>query len=183
MNSFQLGEKVGLLDEIGFFTVIEIRDEQILLSDDWGMEYWITTKKVVRISALLKGVHVPDDLSEEKEREARTKPTLSKKASHVPKIETVWEIDLHMEKLNPRASLNSKSYQHALAAQLSAFREFMMRARESNQTEVVVIHGSGDGVLKSAVQLELMRMGQTNFHDADPDKYGIGASTVILNWE
>ncbi|GEM_PF-1480068 len=182
MNTFKEGEQLSLLDEVGSVKVIKSNGDQVCVEDEWGIAFWVPAAKLVRPLLKLKGELVPDGIAASRDVDQKLKKgATSKKASHSKREEDIWELDLHMEELNPNASTQSKSYQHALAAQLSAFRTFIKRAKNLQQQNVVVIHGEGDGVLKSEIHLQLMQMGQTTFSDADINRYGKGATQIVLD--
>jgi len=96
------------------------------------------------------------------------------KTENVPDI-----IDLHLEELtdNPK----SLPPQEAMQLQMSAFNQALEKAIAHDLSNITFIHGVGKGVLK----VELRKVLGSNpyiqgFEDADPKKFGSGATIVYL---
>jgi hypothetical protein len=90
---------------------------------------------------------------------------------------SLLEIDLHIEELADDPSGIPAA--DMLALQLGSFRRALDKALLARQSELTVIHGVGNGRLKAAIRKELNEQG-LRFEDAPYEKYGSGATRIIL---
>ncbi len=89
------------------------------------------------------------------------------------------EIDLHIEALV--ANKGNLSNSEILRIQLLHFERFMDKAARMNVSQVFIIHGVGEGVLKAAIAERLSaRHDVLRFHNQFHPKYGYGATEVLL---
>lgn len=89
------------------------------------------------------------------------------------------EIDLHIEALV--ANKGKMNNSEILRLQLLHFESFMDKAVRMNVSHVFIIHGVGEGVLKSAIAEKLRsRRDVLKFHNQYHPKYGYGATEVIF---
>lgn len=89
-----------------------------------------------------------------------------------------WEIDLHIEELVE--SHANWSNAQILQRQLAAFKAFFRKACVHRIAKIVVIHGVGEGVLKSEIASFLEKETGVIFYDADFRRYGLGATAVEI---
>jgi hypothetical protein len=87
-------------------------------------------------------------------------------------------IDLHIEELNPRL-IHSESSE-ILAHQLSRLKAFLDKAIHRNAARVTIIHGKGEGVLRSEVLRILDAFPEVK--QVEEERQG-GAVTVFLSHE
>ena len=107
------------------------------------------------------------------------KKMVSKKATVHQKAHP-YEIDLHIEELTDDWSNRTNS--EILLFQISRLKDFLQRATDRSWTRVVIIHGVGEGVLKSAVYQELRKFDNAKFFDASQAEYGRGATEVHFRY-
>lgn len=91
----------------------------------------------------------------------------------------VLEVDLHANQL----LLTTKGMGNTdiLLYQLSKFNEVMRQYRRKKGTQIVFIHGKGEGVLRNALLHELRtKYPQCGWQDAPFHKYGFGATKVTI---
>lgn len=92
-----------------------------------------------------------------------------------------YEIDLHIEQLEKKHKYLD-AYEK-LQIQLQVFEDAMNKALQSGQDHLTIIHGVGNGKLKSEIH-KILRVQYEAFcyfvHDYMP-KYGMGATQVIFN--
>jgi DNA-nicking Smr family endonuclease len=72
---------------------------------------------------------------------------------------------------------NGEILQH----QMMRCRAFLREAFEKRYPKVVIIHGVGEGVLKSEVHRFLDQQDHLSYHDAPYRTYGFGATEVIIH--
>lgn len=87
-------------------------------------------------------------------------------------------VDLHIEELLDHFSHLTNS--EMLTEQMKRFTREMNEARENHYQKVTFIHGVGSGVLKNAIRDELSYYSDVRFSDADPAKFGYGATDVFF---
>lgn len=87
-------------------------------------------------------------------------------------------VDLHIEELIDHFSGLTNA--EMLAEQMKRFTNEMNEARENHYHKVTFIHGVGSGVLKKAIRDELRHYRDVRFGDADPAKFGYGATDVFF---
>jgi hypothetical protein len=89
------------------------------------------------------------------------------------------EIDLHIEKL--LHDYHTLKPDEMLRYQLRAFENHLEKSISAGLKEVMYIHGVGNGVLKSEILKKLSsNIFVKHFEDARKDKYGYGATKVVL---
>ncbi|MCB0397788.1 MAG: Smr/MutS family protein [Flavobacteriales bacterium] len=94
---------------------------------------------------------------------------------------TTYEIDLHLEELVD--STRGLQPGEMLELQLERFREFLREAMDNRWNKIVVIHGVGEGVLRSNIHAILDEMPHVSYHDASYRKYGRGATEVMIRYK
>lgn len=177
----KVGDRVGFLYEVGGGVIKSIDNNQLfLVEDDDGFERLFRRNELVEIYGT--DFKLPDDAV----AQINDDDTISKKnyTSHKEtktgsrKALDVWEIDLHIESLVD--SHTGMSNAEILSVQLKELRNFYNKAREKYIRKLVIIHGIGEGVLKSEVRMFLGKKEGVEFYDADFREYGKGATAVDL---
>lgn len=177
---FHLNEKVAFLREKGYAVVKSISNTKITVLDDDGFERQVQASELVKIIA--------DDfrfeenifqLSEKDQSKTQKEPkVLKSKKRHAVKID-LWEIDLHVEKL-PDEILSTPSL-HYIELQMKALRHFLEKVKTNRINHFTIIHGVGDGILKSEVLNYLSKFEHFKIGIADHSKYGNGATKVNVD--
>lgn len=166
MECFEVGENVSILDESGVFTIKEILKGKARIEDEFGFEQWIDLKFVVkRRSIIVNRLQKKDE----------TKPQSSKNDL---KTNTIPEIDLHIECL-----VNSDSQMSAhdkFTLQIEQFKRFANLMIQEKVTRFRVIHGSGEGRLKSEIRSMLQSRVGFNMHDDNFANGKVGASLIEM---
>ena len=101
-----------------------------------------------------------------------------KKIKKVSSSSALWEIDLHIEELVD--SHANWSNTQILQRQLSSFKAFFNNACIQRISKIVVIHGVGEGVLKSEITAFLRNENGVIFYNADFRQYGLGATAIEI---
>jgi hypothetical protein len=93
-------------------------------------------------------------------------------------LETEREVDLHIEELTnePGGMTNGEMVQ----LQLRHFTSEMNEAIRKHIRKIIFIHGVGNGRLKSEIRKELQHYQGIKVRDADPSRYGRGATEVVF---
>lgn len=93
-------------------------------------------------------------------------------------IRNETEVDLHIQHLVD--DYKNLSNAEMLQIQLQKFRKEMDNALKNHYHKIVFIHGVGNGVLRTEILRELRSYQGVRSGDASFEKYGFGATEVIL---
>jgi hypothetical protein len=102
---------------------------------------------------------------------------LSKSAKKI-KLQNKNEIDLHVE--HDAKQNKGKSNGEIVQAQLDTAKDFLDKSMLSGKKEIIIIHGKGNGTLKTEIRKLLKGYYGIKFEDGDFRKYGEGATLVYL---
>ncbi|MDG1842453.1 MAG: Smr/MutS family protein [Crocinitomicaceae bacterium] len=165
-----LGEKVRFLDEQGTGIIKkELNSRLYIVETDYGFEIEKKIEDLVKIHS--------EDYSKStlsiKDSPKKQFPKNSKNKNH--------EIDLHLHQLIDNET--SFTSHEKLLFQLTALKSYMSnKIYPKKVKEFVIIHGVGEGVLKSEIHAYLSGKSGVFFEQADFRKYGMGATKVYLKY-
>jgi dsDNA-specific endonuclease/ATPase MutS2 len=170
--AFSIGEKVRFVHETGYGIIKkEINLSKYLVENEFGIELIILKANLVKIHSekYTEKVYIKDEIN------SNTSRKKSSKAIVLP------EIDLHLEQYQ----LATKNLTNAeiLFFQLRKADEFVRKMIDRGITRFVIIHGVGEGVLRSEIRLLLTKYSGVQTADADSSKYGQGATLVSVNYK
>ena len=94
------------------------------------------------------------------------------------KLVNETEIDLHVE--HDSKQNKGKSNGEIVQMQLDKAKDFLDKSMLSGKKEIVIIHGKGNGTLKTELRKLLKGYYGIKFEDGDFRKYGEGATLVYL---
>ena len=177
LNQFKIGDKVSFLYEKREGIVKEIvSSAKVKVEDDHGFMIEIQSSDLCLIESnnfSLDGLHSNRlGIKEEKGRES--------KKSGKRRSEETWEIDLHAHEI--LESTLGLTNTEILRKQCDVCRTTINKARKLNIRNLVFIHGVGEGVLRESIRQILFNSDDVSFEDADPKKYGNGATQVRLHY-
>jgi DNA-nicking Smr family endonuclease len=178
MQTFRVGDQVQFLDELTKAEVLKVeRDSLRLLTED-GFEVVVPPESVILIprSSTLSNIDIGGE-NPLKETDRPRKPSIRKgrKERYAPAM----EVDLHIEKLV--ASTRGMSTYDILNYQLETARRQLEFALRKRLQRIVFIHGVGAGVLKAELNTLFRRYEGLRVQEADPSKYGMGATEVYIS--
>lgn len=112
--------------------------------------------------------------------EAKERSSFSEKKSvpHLKNQQLEKEVDLHIEELLDNWSGLSNA--QLIDVQLKRMQQELDEAIGNHYQRIVFIHGVGNGRLKSEVRRILAGYKGIRFHDASYQRYGFGATEVLL---
>lgn len=179
-NNFTIGDLVSVLDDAIDGEVIAIQANQITVktTDDFVLNFNASELIKINKDQKLENLFSSKSLSEvlhEKTLPPKRSFVKEKKSS---KEEFVLEVDLHIDKLIK----NTKGLSNfdMLNIQMDTVKRQVEFAISKRMPKLVLIHGVGEGVLKSEIDFFLSRYDQIRFHEADFKKYGFGATEVYI---
>ena len=179
---FKIGQKVVFLREQGHGVIKSINDSgRYVIEDENGFERVYLGRELAPVSA--EEYSIDDlDISIIKQKSSTNRVNVGKKNKKIKqrKPENNWEIDLHIkESVVSSSDLPSAEI---LAAQLSALRKHVEKARSKSIPKIIVIHGVGEGILRYEVRKYLEKIGGMRYYDADFTEYGKGATAVEIDY-
>jgi DNA-nicking Smr family endonuclease len=181
-NVFKIGDRVSFLDSKETGLIEKITNERMAVIK---MENGLLVPHLINNlvpykdenAYNLKALNFYDEFDAKVQR---NQPKSTKQRNNVS-IFTNDEmvVDLHIEDLvDSHVGLSNSQI---LNIQLSHFNRELNVAIRSKIKKLIVIHGVGEGVLKSAIRKELMEhYYQYEFHDASYRDYGYGATEINL---
>ena len=160
-----------LIDEAGEGLVVALLGDRCEVLFDHGFSHQHLADELILASPL------PLDLGGVLPSQKGDKPSQPAKSSK-PSAPDVLEVDLHLEALVdfPRRIQPAE----ALEMQKSAARKALSRCRSQHISRLVLIHGLGEGVLKSVLVDWLRKEEGVEFYDASYARYGRGATEVRI---
>ena len=175
-----IGDVVQVLDDnlegkvIGFET-----DNRVIVETTDGFELIYYKKELIQIASDAPKINFGANLSQvlaEKEIPKKKGSVLSKLSKKDP---MVFEVDLHLEKIITGRNQNLTNFDK-LNIQLEEAKRAMDFAISKRYNRVVLIHGVGDGVLKSELEYLLKRYENIVIQEASYGKYGLGAMEIYI---
>lgn len=185
-----VGDEVSLLNEVGGGVVLALLPrERVRLRTFDGFELVYPLDHVVKRAHRTaypvsdhhaRLVAANDRLHERIARDKGRGASVQNGGKAVKRVEDpqVMEIDLHLHKLVDNE--NGLSAGEKLSYQLEYFERMLNTAIREKKRKLIVIHGIGEGVLREEVRKALQYYDGVRFDDADPRRYGHGATEVEL---
>ena len=161
---FKPGDKVSILNESGLFIFLNDKNNRALIQDENGFERIVD----YRFLLIYKVFQVTDTYLKAEDR------ILKKATLKIPS--TIPEIDLHIEVLLENSS--KLSAHEKFLFQLDIFKKFTNKMLTERQSKFVVIHGAGEGKLKSEIQFLLQSRKGFRMHDKHVSNGKVGASLI-----
>lgn len=165
-DSFHVGEQVSILDEIGVFIIKEIFFQNIKIADEFGFERTVEAKFVVKRRA------INSDHIQQKDQFTNKQLKVNTKVSSLP------EIDLHIDLLTYVDSQMSAHEKFTL--QINEFKRFTNQLIQRKVAKFRVIHGIGEGKLKSEIRSLLLNREGFTMHDDQIVNGKVGASIIEM---
>ena len=161
---FKPGDKVSILNESGLFIFLSDKNNRALIQDENGFERIVD----YRFLLIYKVFQVTDTYLKAED--------IKEKKLALNKTSTTPEIDLHIEVLLENSS--KLSAHEKFLFQLDIFKKFTNKMLTERQSKFVVIHGAGEGKLKSEIQSLLQSRKGFKMHDKHISNGKVGASLV-----
>ncbi|MFM7467490.1 MAG: Smr/MutS family protein [Crocinitomicaceae bacterium] len=166
MYSFHISERVTILNETGFFTVLEIRGENLLLEDEFGFERTVLRSVVCKTQRI--------DVNK-----VSQKDSIKVSSKRLLNEVEIPQIDLHSEALEEMGVVMRKE-EAVLEIQVKEFKLFCNRMIDQRQTRFRVVHGIGAGILRQEIRNLLKGRKGYILHDNQVSFGRVGVSLVEL---
>ncbi len=181
MQTFRVGDSVAVLHDTIKGKVVELSSSSVRIEDEDGFLRSYPLSKIVlqqsKEDYKIENKIVAKDRVAARPAVAVSKITIVKNIARTPS-----EIDLHIEELRDHTTHLSNF--EIVQIQMTACRAFVQDALAARLKKVVVIHGKGEGVLKSEIHQYLDHLSnssgiQLDYYDAPYSEYGMGGATTI----
>jgi len=185
-----VGDEVSFVNDVGGGVVLAMLGHnraKVRNSDGFEMEYALkelvkrTLKGSYRVSDHHAKLVAANDRMDDRIQRDKGKGASAGNSGKAPKRvddPSVMEVDLHLEKLiDNEAGLNDSE---KLRFQLDYFERMLNTAIRERRRRLIVIHGVGEGVLREEVRKTLQYYEGCRFDDADPRRYGYGATAIDI---
>ena len=176
MLEFSTGDRVSVLKDTIKGIVVEVSGSKIKIKDQDGFIRNYRSNQLVHLES-----HGSYNLQENLQTKEIIKQVI--KTSKSAGETEILEIDLHIERLtNSHSELTNHEI---IQRQMAACRAFVQNAISAGQKRIIIIHGKGEGILKTEIHYYLSGLGNRqsvnlDFHEADYHEYGMGGATEVL---
>jgi len=177
---FSKGDKVSVLDDDINGIVTSVKNNEITIETTDGFTMTFFVKELIKMhnTSILNSSTVRFNSSEVQREKEIPKPRSFVKEKKIKGEIPPPEFDLHIEKLVK--NFRGMSNYDILTLQSETAKRHVEFAIRNRIPKIVFIHGVGEGILKSELDFMLGRYENIVFHDANYQKYGIGATEVII---
>ena len=194
MTSFQTGQRVKFLNDVGSATVVRVEGSTVVVEDEDGFERSVSAAELMaapdpEVEARQYGDTIPDvaqllaqEVGEKRMRELQKDFEVRyqhAQATNMARRDAHMEGDLHIHELvDDQRGLPDRA---KLAIQMDHFDRMMDIAKREKLRRIVFIHGVGQGVLRHQIRTTLeQHHPDCSYREGDPRKYGSGATEVWL---
>ena len=183
--NFKIGDKVRFLNEVGEGSIHAFRGDRYIVLDEHGFEWEVAPEEIVADTPhldkeynrensemdLKRAIDLPRVVVDERDADMEQYLSIQGNKKHL-------EIDLHIQELVNHISYLS-NYE-IVTIQINHFIRFFKLAKKQKFRKLIVIHGLGQGVLRSEIRSILDAAANCTYRDADFKKYGLGATEITL---
>ena len=179
MSGYKVGQKVEMIEDQIEGVILEITGDLLLIRTDDGFDLELGVHEVVPLMSQsvvnIRGAQQKQVDFRKEEQLKKKRKTTPKRAKTIPPM----EVDLHIEKLvkDHRRLLTHE----ILEIQIDRAKRSIDLAIQKRIPKLVLIHGVGQGVLRSELGFLLGRYEGISHQPADYQKYGQGATLVHLS--
>ncbi len=179
-KKMNIGDVVQVLDDNLEGKVVGYEsDNRVIVETTDGFELVYYIKELILITSDAPKIEFGANISKvlaEKEIPKKPGSVLTKLSKKDP---MVFEVDLHLEKIITGRNQNLTNFDK-LNIQLEEAKRAMDFAISKRYNRVILIHGVGDGVLKSELEYLLKRYENIVIQEASYGKYGLGAMEIYI---
>lgn len=158
---------MAYIDEPTNGKVREVKGSEVLVEREDGFEEWADSSQLIKRGKL----EVKEVVQKDQSIPRKATPLRRDKVNYL-------EVDLHIHELVE--TKGGMSNFQILRLQMDEAQKTIEKARRGFIKKVILIHGVGEGRLRSELHEMLRGMEKINFYDADFTKYGAGATEVDL---
>lgn len=174
------GDQVSVLDDAIDGVVLEVKNNEVTIetSDGFTMTFFVNELIKTNNSSDLYSNTGSHNLNQVKKEKEIPPPRSFVKEKKNPKEIPAPEFDLHIEKLVK--NFRGMSNYDILTLQSETAKRHIEFAIRNRIPKIVFIHGVGEGILKAELDFLMGRYDNIVFRDANYQKYGLGATEVLI---
>ncbi len=173
----EIGDQVKVIDEALEGRVTKIQGNQFWVNCQDGFDYPFAMQQLIKIGDAGRIEYQGKSFSMEEDKPSDIIPSRGVNINLKGKKPLV---DLHMEYLFPDHSFRSNH--EVLSFQLSCVREVIYKAKRARYRNLILIHGVGRGILRSAIHdLLNAQYPEIEYLDASYQLHGQGATEIIIH--
>lgn len=172
------GQKVRVVDDTAYGRVLKVGPENVLVLTNHGFEVYYSYNEIVPEHGA-KDMALSISTTQAREKIMTDKQTKVKNQKVIARGK-VPEIDLHIENLLD--NWQKMSNYDILQYQMRYFRKRLDKLMEQRCPKIIVIHGKGEGVLRSEIRLELLKHSHIEYLDGSYLEYGVGATELRIHY-
>lgn len=178
--SFNRGDKVSVLDEAIDGVVVLVNSDSVRIETTDGFVMNFKPKELIKLNATND---ITKDIESFNLNKIKQEKEIPKPRSFVKEKKSKGEIpppefDLHIEKLVK--NFRGMSNYDILTLQTETAKRHIEFAIRNRIPKIILIHGVGEGVLKSELDFLLGRYENISFQDGNYQKYGAGATEIYI---
>jgi dsDNA-specific endonuclease/ATPase MutS2 len=179
--AFKVGDRVHIIDEDSEGIITQLNSGNIAFVEIDGFEYEFEISQLLKVNADKSLTHKATEKSFEHLLENKVYKRSQEVIMHRPvklfdKVSRFGypELDLHIHELvhKPKDLTNSEM----IEIQIHRLENFIQSCTTKSVTEFVIIHGVGQGVLRTEIRKVLQSHGNIKYNDANFREYGAGAT-------
>ena len=163
---FSIGEVISILHETGRYTIESIENDLLHVIDEHGFLLKIPLDKAVKIYFFKTG----DVQAKEVD--------LAKPKTNKINAEDIPRLDLHFESFD--TNKYEASAHEKFTIQMNTFKRFVNGHLKKKTTRILIIHGVGEGRLKSEIMACIRGRRGYDMNDANYSQRGVGASYIDI---
>ena len=164
----KIGDKIAVINDDLEGRILQIMPKEIRFISSDGFEYVYKKNQLILIQSGLEDALKNDII---KPKDTPTKKIIKSKQTGIP------EFDLHIEKI--QAKHQHLSNGQKLEIQIAEVKRIVHQMKIKHQKRFILIHGLGQGVLKSEI-IKILKSNGLIYSQASFLKYGNGALEVEM---
>lgn len=175
------GNRVSVIDDNINGVVLSVNGDKVVIETPDGFRLTFTSAELIKTDDIIS---FEDDVNEHNIADVKKYKDIHV-SKHLPKTKKVKEkyaaveFDLHIEQLVPNKK--GMSNHEILTLQAETAKRHIEFAIKKRIPRIVLIHGVGEGVLKSELKFLLEKYEEIlRFQDGNYQKYGQGATEIIF---
>lgn len=176
MKTFNKGDFVAVIDDNLEGIIVDIKNNEATMEtkDGFVLSYKFSELVKIENAELDFSFNSSKILNEKETKKPNYINTEKKSKKELP----IPEFDLHIEKLVKNHKIMNNF--DILTIQLETAKRHIDFAIKNRIPKIILIHGVGEGVLKSELEFLFGRYDVITFQDASYQKYGVGATELYF---